>query len=225
MNGTLARVCSNAPEQPWNQTQAHRNLHSTPTVRKYKQYWDGGLLCTNLRRVESCRIPHLTSPDELVKADRRCLPFRLSRSRSAELLWCRWPPGGRQRPDTGTTCGSPTAQRQCLPAAAQSQETSVMTGQVIDPDESLWVGLIHLTGVQLTPLVRIGATRLTAVTTNSITMEHPRQHVGFSLGILTTKRQWWNIVNFICISGHHICSTPLNRTQMSIFPSVMSQLS
>lgn len=36
------------------------------------------------------------------------LPFLLSRSHNAELLWCRWPPGGRQRPDTGTTCGSPT---------------------------------------------------------------------------------------------------------------------
>lgn len=64
MNSTSARVCSNAPEQPWNQTQAHRNLHSTPTVRKSKQRWDGGLLCTNLRTVESRRIPRLTSPDE-----------------------------------------------------------------------------------------------------------------------------------------------------------------
>lgn len=45
-------------------TQARQNLHSTPTVRGYKQYWDGGLLCTNLRIAESCRIPHLTSPDE-----------------------------------------------------------------------------------------------------------------------------------------------------------------
>lgn len=38
------------------------------------------------------------------------LPFLLSRSHSAVLLWCRWLPGGRQRPDTGTTCRSPTVQ-------------------------------------------------------------------------------------------------------------------
>lgn len=36
------------------------------------------------------------------------LPFLLLRSHSAELLWCRWLPEGRRRPDTGTTCGSPT---------------------------------------------------------------------------------------------------------------------
>lgn len=54
--------------------------------------------------------PHLTpSVESLSKQGwEGSLPFLLSRSHNAELLWCRWPPGGRQRPDTGTTCGSPT---------------------------------------------------------------------------------------------------------------------
>lgn len=39
---------------------------------------------------------------------KRIVPFLLSRSHSAKLLWCKWPPGGRQRPDTGTTCRSQT---------------------------------------------------------------------------------------------------------------------
>lgn len=39
------------------------------------------------------------------------LPFLLLRSRNAGPLWCRWRPGGRRRPDTGTTCGSATGHR------------------------------------------------------------------------------------------------------------------
>lgn len=60
---------------------------------------------------------HLTSPPFFQRAPSNragwkhretSLPFLLLRSHSAELLWCRWLPEGRQRPDTGTTCGSPT---------------------------------------------------------------------------------------------------------------------
>ena len=61
--------------------------------------------------------PHLSPSDESASltgqnGNKDCggggLPFLLSRSHNAELLWCRWPPEGRQRPDTGTTCGSAT---------------------------------------------------------------------------------------------------------------------